>query len=58
MLVVTQIDKKFPAFYLSRNFITVFTRAHHYSLSSAQMTPAHSFPNYLSKIHSYIPTYG
>jgi len=30
--IVVQLDKKFPAFYVTRRFITVFTRAHHWSL--------------------------
>jgi hypothetical protein len=30
-LIVTQLVKKFPAFYGTRRFITVFTRAHHWS---------------------------
>jgi len=32
-LTVTQIVKKFPAFYWTPRFITVFTRARHWSLS-------------------------
>jgi hypothetical protein len=32
-LIVTQIVKKFPVFYGTRRFITVFTRAHHWFLS-------------------------
>jgi hypothetical protein len=31
-LIVTQLVKKFPAFYGTRRFITVFKRAHHWSL--------------------------
>jgi len=31
-----QLVKKFPAFYGTRRFITVFTRARHLSLSSAR----------------------
>jgi hypothetical protein len=33
LLFVVQLFKKFPAFYGLRKFITVFTRAHHWSLS-------------------------
>jgi hypothetical protein len=32
-LIVTQIVKKFPAFYGTRRFITVITTARHWSLS-------------------------
>jgi len=32
-LIVTQLVKKFPAFYGRRMLITVFTRARHWSLS-------------------------
>jgi len=32
-LTVTQLVKKFSAFYGTRRFITVFTRARHWSLS-------------------------
>jgi len=32
-LTVPQLVRKFPAFYKTRRFITVFTRAHHFSLS-------------------------
>jgi hypothetical protein len=32
-LIVTQLVKKFPAFYGSQMFIAVFTRAHHWYLS-------------------------
>jgi hypothetical protein len=32
-LIVTQLVKKFPAFYVTRRFITVFTTARHWSLS-------------------------
>jgi len=32
-LTVTQLGKKFPAFYGTRRFITMFTRARHWSLS-------------------------
>jgi hypothetical protein len=31
-LTVSQLVKKFPAFYGTRRFITAFTRAHHLSL--------------------------
>jgi hypothetical protein len=37
-LVVTQLVKKFPTFYETRRFITVFTRARHWSLSRARST--------------------
>jgi hypothetical protein len=44
-LIVTQLVKKFPAFYGTRRFITVFTRTRHWSLSWArwiQSTPSHT----------------
>jgi hypothetical protein len=34
-LTVTQLVKKFPTFYDTRKFITLFTTAHHWSLSQA-----------------------
>jgi len=37
-LTVTQLVKKFLVFYGTRRFITVFTRARHWSLSSARWT--------------------
>jgi hypothetical protein len=43
-LTVTQLVKKFPTFYGMKRFITVFTRAHHWSLFWArwiQSTPSH-----------------
>jgi hypothetical protein len=36
-LTDTQLVKKFPGFYGTRRFITVFTRARHWSLSSNSM---------------------
>jgi len=32
-LIVTQLVMKFPVFYGTQKFITMFTRAHHWSLS-------------------------
>jgi len=32
-LIIAQLVKKFPAFYGIRNFITVFTKAGHWTLS-------------------------
>jgi hypothetical protein len=43
-LTVTHLVKKFPAFYVTRRFITVFTTVHHWYLSRArriQSTPYH-----------------
>jgi hypothetical protein len=34
---VTQLHKSFPKFYVTRRFITVFTRAHHWPLSARLM---------------------
>jgi hypothetical protein len=36
LITVTQLVKKFPVFYITRMFITVFTRARHWSLSWAR----------------------
>jgi len=44
-LVVTQLIKKFPAFYVTRRFITVFTTGRHQSLFwviCIQSTPCHT----------------
>jgi len=46
-LIVTQLAKKFPAFYTAWKFNTVFTRFRHWSLSWdrwIQSTPSHPFP--------------
>jgi hypothetical protein len=51
--------KNFPAFYGNRRFITVFTRALHWSLSwarSIQSIPYHTIPFYLRSI-LISPTY-
>jgi len=47
-LTSTQLVKKFPAFYGTRRFITVFTRARHWSESWARwiQSPT-SYPIYL-----------
>jgi hypothetical protein len=53
-LPIVQLLKNFPAFYGTRTFITVFTRALHWSLSwarSIQSIPYHPIPSYLSKNH-------
>jgi hypothetical protein len=52
-LTVTQLVKKFPAFYGTRRFITVFTTARHRSLA-CQLHPILTFPPYFPKIHSNI----
>jgi hypothetical protein len=47
-LTVTQIVKKFPIFYVTRRFITVYTTARHWFLSSARwIQPTVSQPNSL-----------
>jgi hypothetical protein len=46
---IVQLLKNFPAFYGTRRFITVFTRAFHWSLSWARSIQF--IPSYLSKIH-------
>jgi hypothetical protein len=48
-LSVVQLLKNFPAFYGTRMFIVVFTRALHWFLSWARSIQ--SIPSYLSKIH-------
>jgi hypothetical protein len=48
-----QLLKNFPAFYGTRRFITVFTRALHWSLSWARWIQ--SISSYLSKIHPPTP---
>jgi len=35
-IIVTQLANKFSTFYETQRFITLFTRAHHWSLSSAR----------------------
>jgi hypothetical protein len=42
--------QELPAFYATRMFITVLTRALHWSLSKSQINPVHTIPSYLSKI--------
>jgi hypothetical protein len=37
IVVYAQLVKKFPVFYGTRRFITVFTRARHWPLSSARL---------------------
>jgi len=50
-LIVTQIVKNFPAFYGTQRFITVFTRACHWSLFSAKwIQSTHSQPISLKSI--------
>jgi hypothetical protein len=60
-LTVSQLVKKFPAFYGTRRFITAFTRARHLSLSQARKTmlleaerPAITIERYFS-LYSYVP---
>jgi hypothetical protein len=49
--MVTQIVKKFPAFYETWRFITVFTRAHNWSLSGVRcLQSTLSYPIYLRSI--------
>jgi hypothetical protein len=48
-LAIVQPLKKFPAFYGTRRFITVFTRSLQWSLSWARSIQF--IPSYLSKIH-------
>jgi hypothetical protein len=50
-LIVTHLLKKFPAFYRTQMFITVFTRARHWSLSRAKyMQSKPSVPIFLRSI--------
>jgi len=46
-LIVTQLGKKFPTFYGTWRFITVFMRSHHRSILS-QMYPVHTVPPYFT----------
>jgi hypothetical protein len=48
-LSIMQLLKNFPAFYATWRFITVFTRALHWSLFWARSIQ--SIPSYLSQIH-------
>jgi len=41
--VVTKLDRKFPAFYGTRRFITAFTRVRHCSLSWARWIQSTSY---------------
>jgi hypothetical protein len=50
-LLIVQLLKNFPAFYGSQKFITVFTRALHWSLILIQIDSVHTIPFYLSKIY-------
>jgi hypothetical protein len=57
-LVAPKLDKKFPLFYGTRKFITLFTTAHHLSLywaRSIQSTPSH--PISLRFVQYYPPIY-
>jgi hypothetical protein len=45
-----QLVKKFPAFYGTRRFITVFTSACHLSILR-QLSPVHTTTSYFLKIH-------
>jgi hypothetical protein len=53
-LTVSQLVEKFPTLYGTRRFITVFTRARHWSLSWARDILSTPFPPCFSKIHSNI----
>jgi hypothetical protein len=46
-LTVRQLVSKFPAFYVNRRFITVFTTAHHLSLSAAVPTQNYATPRHI-----------
>jgi hypothetical protein len=48
---IVQPLRNFPAFYGTRTFITVFTRAFHWSLSWARSIQSIPPPSYLCKIH-------
>ena len=50
-LTEAQLVKKFPAFYGTRRFITVFTRARHLSLSWTSWIQSMPPPSHLLKIH-------
>jgi hypothetical protein len=54
MLTLTQLLKKFPTFFGTGRFITVFTTACHWSLILNQTNRVHTFSSYFPKIHSNI----
>jgi hypothetical protein len=54
-LIVTQLVKKFSAFYGTRKFITVFTRARHWSLSSVRQIQ--STPYFFKSHFNIMPIY-
>jgi hypothetical protein len=47
----TSSSTKFPQFYETPMFITVFTTARHLSLSLAQTKAGHTLPSYVSNTH-------
>jgi hypothetical protein len=54
-LIVTQLVKKFPAFYRTLSFVAMFTRAHHWSLSWARWIQFNSMelsPSWEANSHS------
>jgi hypothetical protein len=51
---VTQLIKKFSAFYGTQSFITMFTNDHHWSYILSQMNPIHTFQPYFPQISSNI----
>jgi hypothetical protein len=53
-MLVTQLFSKFPAFYGTPKFITVFTTARHLVPMRSQMNPVHNFSSYFSKIHLFL----
>jgi hypothetical protein len=52
-LIVAYLVNKFPVFYGIRKFTTMFSRAHHWSLSWLTWTQC-TFPSYFPNIHSNI----
>jgi len=50
-LNVSQLIKKFPAFYGTRRFIAKFTRARHLSLILSQIDPFHANTSNFLKFH-------
>jgi hypothetical protein len=54
---VAQQIKKFPAFYGTQRFITVFTIPHHWKTILSQMIPFHILKPYFFEIHLTLSSY-
>jgi hypothetical protein len=57
-LMDLQVLKKFPVFYVTRMFITVFTEANHLSISCVRLThSAPSYPAFLCSCYCFPPMF-